>query len=238
MDARKGPRRPRDVTFRMSCSCLSTACTSSCSSQRNSSSWRDRPRSAARARRPHPAPPDRPCASPAPPAPPPSVPSRSPSPLLSVKLLSPVSGLRPPPLGQYSAPGPSPRRRLAKWEPVRPRTTAPFRRLAERTPAPPPARHRAEWNCAGCSKNPPAPARPRRRRRKPRAPHPSQLFSWSALVPPLPGSDRVPLPTCALLAGGMAGSRRAWRLADGAAAPAASPSTLVRGSRLRKKPRA
>lgn len=38
------PHRPsRRVTLRMSCSCLSTACTSSCNSQRNSSSCGDRP---------------------------------------------------------------------------------------------------------------------------------------------------------------------------------------------------
>lgn len=50
----------RGVTLRMSCSCLSTACTSSCNSQRNSSSCGDRPLSAAQARRPLHAPAARP----------------------------------------------------------------------------------------------------------------------------------------------------------------------------------
>lgn len=134
------PHRPsRRVTLRMSCSCLSTACTSSCNSQRNSSSCGDRP-VVSRPGPPPPAPP-RPRASPAPPAPPPSLPSRSPSPPLAAQRPSPA---RRPLAAQSSvAPGPTPRRRLAA-----------------RAPAPPPARDvvsAPETACSGSPGIPPAP---------------------------------------------------------------------------------
>lgn len=225
--------------MRMSCSCLSTACTSSCNSQRNSSSCGDRPLSAAQARRPLHAPAARPRA-------------RAPHqhcPLHRCRCHRSRHSRRSPPsdrlplavrrpLGRSATLGATSASDWLSSSQPRPRTTSPASDwLSDARPAP--GSKRCEIERSWRVSEPPALSLPGPRRHQPPAPRLRVFSFWrdAALVPPLRGSDRVLCPTCIhRLACGMACSRRARRLADGEAC-SRSASLLARWFRWsRRKP--